>query len=198
MSRDEETFQPKPYVNKLPESLAGRQVHRARPDARHRRFAGAHVPAAARARRHRHDHRRVRARRARGHRSCSKQPASTCTIFTAAVDERLNEHAFIVPGLGDAGDRQFGSPADRPERVFATHPGWSQNTRFAPTGSGNTRSGSQESSPGDVEVGGGVDVDALAVELDLRLGAAGAHSAGAAQRRVASAAGRPRRTTRPR
>ena len=32
-------------------------------------------------------------------------------IFTAAVDERLNEHAFIVPGLGDAGDRQFGSPA---------------------------------------------------------------------------------------
>jgi uracil phosphoribosyltransferase len=32
-------------------------------------------------------------------------------IYTAAVDERLNEHAFIVPGLGDAGDRQFGSPA---------------------------------------------------------------------------------------
>jgi uracil phosphoribosyltransferase len=32
-------------------------------------------------------------------------------IYTAAVDEHLNEHAFIVPGLGDAGDRQFGSPA---------------------------------------------------------------------------------------
>jgi uracil phosphoribosyltransferase len=31
-------------------------------------------------------------------------------IFTAAIDERLNEHAFIVPGLGDAGDRQFGAP----------------------------------------------------------------------------------------
>ncbi len=30
------------------------------------------------------------------------------TVFTASVDERLNEHAFIVPGLGDAGDRQFG------------------------------------------------------------------------------------------
>jgi uracil phosphoribosyltransferase len=29
-------------------------------------------------------------------------------LFTAAVDERLNENAFIVPGLGDAGDRQFG------------------------------------------------------------------------------------------
>ncbi|OHV04777.1 uracil phosphoribosyltransferase [Mycobacterium talmoniae] len=29
-------------------------------------------------------------------------------LFTAAVDERLNEDAYIVPGLGDAGDRQFG------------------------------------------------------------------------------------------
>lgn len=30
-------------------------------------------------------------------------------IFTAALDERLNEHAYIVPGLGDAGDRIFGT-----------------------------------------------------------------------------------------
>jgi uracil phosphoribosyltransferase len=30
-------------------------------------------------------------------------------VFTASVDERLNEHAYIVPGLGDAGDRQFGA-----------------------------------------------------------------------------------------
>jgi uracil phosphoribosyltransferase len=29
-------------------------------------------------------------------------------VFTASVDERLNENAYIVPGLGDAGDRQFG------------------------------------------------------------------------------------------
>ena len=29
-------------------------------------------------------------------------------LFTAAIDERLNEVGFIVPGLGDAGDRQFG------------------------------------------------------------------------------------------
>jgi len=29
-------------------------------------------------------------------------------LVTAAMDERLNEKAFIVPGLGDAGDRQFG------------------------------------------------------------------------------------------
>lgn len=30
-------------------------------------------------------------------------------IITAAVDEKLNENAFIVPGLGDAGDRYFGT-----------------------------------------------------------------------------------------
>jgi len=30
-------------------------------------------------------------------------------IFVAAKDERLNEHAYIVPGLGDAGDRIFGT-----------------------------------------------------------------------------------------
>ena len=30
-------------------------------------------------------------------------------IFTAALDEKLNDHAYIVPGLGDAGDRLFGT-----------------------------------------------------------------------------------------
>jgi uracil phosphoribosyltransferase len=29
-------------------------------------------------------------------------------LFTAAIDERLNDVGFILPGLGDAGDRQFG------------------------------------------------------------------------------------------
>lgn len=33
----------------------------------------------------------------------------TVEIFVAAVDERLNEHGYIVPGLGDAGDRLFGT-----------------------------------------------------------------------------------------
>ncbi len=31
------------------------------------------------------------------------------TIWTAAIDETLDEHAFIVPGLGDAGDRAYGT-----------------------------------------------------------------------------------------
>ncbi len=30
-------------------------------------------------------------------------------IYVASVDEKLNEHAYIVPGLGDAGDRLFGT-----------------------------------------------------------------------------------------
>jgi uracil phosphoribosyltransferase len=30
-------------------------------------------------------------------------------IYVAALDERLNEHGYIVPGLGDAGDRLFGT-----------------------------------------------------------------------------------------
>jgi uracil phosphoribosyltransferase len=30
-------------------------------------------------------------------------------IWTAAIDEKLNDHGYIVPGLGDAGDRMFGT-----------------------------------------------------------------------------------------
>jgi uracil phosphoribosyltransferase len=30
-------------------------------------------------------------------------------VWTAAIDERLNDQAYIVPGLGDAGDRLFGT-----------------------------------------------------------------------------------------
>jgi uracil phosphoribosyltransferase len=30
-------------------------------------------------------------------------------VWTAAVDERLNDHGYIVPGLGDAGDRMYGT-----------------------------------------------------------------------------------------
>ncbi|MEZ5463752.1 MAG: uracil phosphoribosyltransferase [Lysobacteraceae bacterium] len=31
-------------------------------------------------------------------------------VFAAAIDERLNKHGYILPGLGDAGDRLFGTP----------------------------------------------------------------------------------------
>ena len=31
------------------------------------------------------------------------------TLFVAALDEKLNDKGYIVPGLGDAGDRLFGT-----------------------------------------------------------------------------------------
>ncbi len=37
-----------------------------------------------------------------------EKSAPGARLFTAAVDDGLNDVAFIVPGLGDAGDRQFG------------------------------------------------------------------------------------------
>lgn len=36
---------------------------------------------------------------------------SEVPIYTASVDRRLNEHGYILPGLGDAGDRVFGTCA---------------------------------------------------------------------------------------
>jgi len=35
------------------------------------------------------------------------QPA--VPIYTAAIDQRLNDHGYIIPGLGDAGDRLYGT-----------------------------------------------------------------------------------------
>lgn len=37
-----------------------------------------------------------------------KKAAPHARLFTVAVDDGLNEMAYIVPGLGDAGDRQYG------------------------------------------------------------------------------------------
>jgi uracil phosphoribosyltransferase len=30
-------------------------------------------------------------------------------VYTAAIDRQLNDHGYILPGLGDAGDRIFGT-----------------------------------------------------------------------------------------
>lgn len=38
------------------------------------------------------------------HKGCGPVP-----VYTAAVDEKVNEHGYILPGLGDAGDRLFGT-----------------------------------------------------------------------------------------
>jgi uracil phosphoribosyltransferase len=42
----------------------------------------------------------------------SKHP--NVTIYVCAIDEKLNDHGYIVPGLGDAGDRMYGSASSVP------------------------------------------------------------------------------------
>ena len=37
-----------------------------------------------------------------------KNVPSNCHLWVAALDEKLNEHNYIVPGLGDAGDLAYG------------------------------------------------------------------------------------------
>jgi uracil phosphoribosyltransferase len=34
-------------------------------------------------------------------------------VFTASIDSHLNDHGYIVPGLGDAGDRMYGTRGGR-------------------------------------------------------------------------------------
>ena len=40
---------------------------------------------------------------------CVQEAHPDVEMYLAAVDEKLNDHAYIVPGLGDAGDRIFGT-----------------------------------------------------------------------------------------
>jgi len=110
ISRDEETFQPKPYVNKLPETLAGRPVIVIDPmlatggslvhTIQLLVERGAPSPVIA-----------VCALCAPEGLDRLRASGLAIHVVTAAIDDHLNDQAFIVPGLGDAGDRQFGSPA---------------------------------------------------------------------------------------
>jgi uracil phosphoribosyltransferase len=110
VARDENTHMPKPYVNKLPESIADRQVIVLDPMLatggslahtcellKERGATGTIIVVCVLAA-------PEGIEMLRGH-------GLDLAVYTAALDERLNEQAFIVPGLGDAGDRQFGSPA---------------------------------------------------------------------------------------
>ena len=108
VARDEETHQPKPYVNKLPEHLGTRQCIVLDPmlatggslahTCKLLVAAGATGPIIV-----------VCALAAPEGIEMLRTTDLDLVIYTASMDERLNEHAFIVPGLGDAGDRQFGA-----------------------------------------------------------------------------------------
>ena len=107
LARDEETFEPRAYLESLPADLSGIPVlvldpmlatggslaHACRIlcDRGAGPLTGVCVLAAPEGLAH------------------IDQSGLVDRVVTAAVDERLDERAFIVPGLGDAGDRLFGT-----------------------------------------------------------------------------------------
>ena len=108
MYRDEETLEPIEYYAKLPADVAERDVDPARSDACNGQF----------------DRRRDQDRQGRrgdlgppdlrssprpkGSREIMRDHPDV-QIVVAAIDRGLNERGFIVPGLGDAGDRLYGT-----------------------------------------------------------------------------------------
>ena len=107
LARDEETHQPVPYMESLPESLVGRPV-----------FVLDPMLATGGSMAH-----TIEMLTERG----ASDVTAICVlaapegierlrasglpvrVITASIDDRLNDSAYIVPGLGDAGDRQFGA-----------------------------------------------------------------------------------------
>ncbi|NKR47160.1 uracil phosphoribosyltransferase [Rhodococcus hoagii] len=106
MARDEETHQPGRTSSRCRPTFPASPVYVLDPMLATRRFDGAHDRSARRAWRHRR-HRGVCGRRTRGVDALANS-GHPVRLVTATVDEGLDENAFIVPGLGDAGDRQFG------------------------------------------------------------------------------------------
>ncbi len=110
MIRDEETLQPYTYAERLPKDLSGRQCFVLDPMLATGGSLGGCV--------------QFLVDRGADHVTCICLLAAPegiekfqalvedlnvpCTLVVAAVDERLNERGYIVPGLGDAGDRLYG------------------------------------------------------------------------------------------
>ncbi|MCU0279177.1 MAG: uracil phosphoribosyltransferase [Candidatus Nanopelagicales bacterium] len=108
MIRDEQTLQPTIYADRMPGDMTGRQVYVVDPML----ATGGSLADA------------LEVLWARGAQDITivtllaspegierlekETEGQNVTLVTAAVDKGLNEHGFIVPGLGDAGDRLFG------------------------------------------------------------------------------------------
>jgi uracil phosphoribosyltransferase len=116
IKRNEETLQPETYANRLPDDLTGRQVILIDPmlatggtlndsiDYAFERGAKSAVcicllgaPEGVEA--------------VSSH-VITRWPDRTVSIHLAALDEKLNDVGYIVPGLGDAGDRLYGTSSD--------------------------------------------------------------------------------------
>jgi uracil phosphoribosyltransferase len=110
MVRNEETLEATTYAERLPEDLSGRQCYVLDPML----ATGGTLAAAI----------RFLVQRGADHITCITLLSAPeglanleaglegvdvpVTVVTAAVDERLNDRGYIVPGLGDAGDRLYG------------------------------------------------------------------------------------------
>jgi uracil phosphoribosyltransferase len=109
MIRDEKTLKPSTYATRMPDDLSGRQVYVLDPMLatggtlvaaidllieRGAQYVTAVVLLAS----------------PEGVETMERELAGKpVTVVTAAVDSHLNEHGYIVPGLGDAGDRLYGT-----------------------------------------------------------------------------------------
>ncbi|MEV7776754.1 uracil phosphoribosyltransferase [Kitasatospora sp. NPDC088351] len=109
MVRNEETLEASTYATRMPDDLSGRQVYVLDPML----ATGGTLVAAIRMliERGATDVTAVVLLAApEGVAVMEKELAGMpVTVVTAAVDERLNENGYIVPGLGDAGDRLYGT-----------------------------------------------------------------------------------------
>ncbi|MEV6103210.1 uracil phosphoribosyltransferase [Streptomyces sp. NPDC051940] len=108
MIRNEETLEASTYATRMPEDLSGRQVYVVDPML----ATGGTLIAAIQElmKRGADDVTAICLLAApEGVEAMERALAGTpVTVVTAALDERLNEHGYIVPGLGDAGDRMYG------------------------------------------------------------------------------------------
>ena len=113
IKRNEETLQPETYADRLPDDLTGRQVILIDPmlatggtlnDSLDYAFERGSesttcicllgAPEGV---------------EAVSHHVSRRWPKQNVSIHLAALDRKLNENGFIIPGLGDAGDRLFGA-----------------------------------------------------------------------------------------
>jgi uracil phosphoribosyltransferase len=106
LARDEETHEPHAYMASLPESLAGRPVIVLDPML----ATGGSLLHCLNllVKRGAQDLTVICALAAPEGLQALESSGLPIRLYTASVDERLNDNAYIVPGLGDAGDRQFG------------------------------------------------------------------------------------------